>query len=1366
MPGVKRKSTGSGSQPGTPLSKASPSKRSTAKSPAKRAAVQYGNGDDDDDDQDDGFDDAEDLLASALNGTGSAALADDDDDDDDSEDDGDDDDGDNAAGDHLELMSDEDMEGGFEDLEGQEEDDEGGFEDLEAGGDGGAGDDDDEAGPSQKRSKTSALYALPTTEEVQGLKETGELFKSNVFKLKIDEMLPEVRPQFAKAGALELVLRRLHTLFESLEAVEPLPVAQALRRLDKRSKGAVKVAFPDPPPKADAPYKLGFAKPAAMHLVGSWPLKSAAKKPDGIDVDVAVVMPSSLFQEKDHLNFRYFYKRAYYLAVLADAIRANADKVGVEASYQLLEADPRRSILILKPVHDRSDTDFSKLKASIRIHLAHEPDLFKVGRLGPSRNCVRIGGGRGGDDHDDHDEDQDAVTASAATATATAQAATPRYNAAILIDGLQLAHLVYLHTTARECPAFADACLLLKTWAFQRGFGAGIRKRRRQVAGTGSIRFILTMVLAHLLHGEERQRGTSAGAARAKLATGFSSYQLFRGVVDWLATHDFRARPVFMKPMPSAGLASRSDKVPRADFSAVFDRVMVDPSGTLNLFSFLPTGSLDLLQFEAKRTLAMLDDPTSDHFDALFLQDRTAPPFTYDEVATLSLPSSSSSSSSAHGNGASATAATDNALRRADFGNSYQASMIQVSATASRALRGRARFVALSHSTSGGLMEAWPLGSPRPASLAEAEIGIVLDPEQAWRMVEHGPRSDETEAAEEFRRFWGERAELRRFKDGRILESVVWPTPTIAARWAIPRRILAYALQRHHAIDGDDLAFLADRFDGLLDLDASLARLAHVVSVEEKGFQLAQSTFDGLVKQLRAIEDLPLSINSIVAASPGLRGTSTFIPGPLNLKSLGGRVPDVVSYLDVQNVVITFEGSGRWPSELESFQAMKAAFYEKIGTALASSKAGDDGGGAQCRVVFDPRGTAHNPLQDQSALEVVLPSGFAFHLRISHEREPAIVERILSDRFEPAALKKRAKAAAAVWHRRFTVGPRHHRMVAALNHKFVAFGGATRLAKRWLSAQMLGDHVVPEEQVELVAAAAFLSPEEGAPASAVAGFLRILRLLASWRWKEEPLMVPLETAVGAAEGVTSFAFPTELKTEVEDNFRNARAADPSLSSRAWFIATEVDVEGVDFGRDGPFAGAADGIRRLAKGAVAILEGGSALQRHDVLALFTPSLEHYDFLVRLRPEVLSRYARNVAADSRVWTSGGGADAKGRNRYANLVDGVVDLPSTLGPVARPGFDAGAAFLQILVTHYADTFRLFYDTEGGTVLGGTWNPALQRERHFKVALGFSSRPVEDGGRKSSSPADVVLNRQAILAEIERIGQGVVESIEVRSL
>ncbi|SNX84858.1 uncharacterized protein MEPE_03567 [Melanopsichium pennsylvanicum] len=1378
MTGVKRKAE-------APTSTSSSSKHTNSPASSSRIPKQtavYMN----DTDNNDDFDDAENLLDSALNGTGSAALPDDDendddgddddDDGDDDDDDGDDDDddededeeededvdeSDGASQDEIELASEKDETESDDDEEEEEydqtgrdkmaimsdEDMDGGFQDLEAASDNDNDDaafisDNTTASPSRKPTK-SALYAIPTLAEVQGLKETGELFKDNVFKLKVDEMLPEVRPPYKKASALELVLRRLHQLFESLSPITPLPVAEAIKGFQKHTKRSrVRIPFPDPAPKPDANYKLGFEKPFAMHLVGSWPLKSTAKRPEGTDIDIAAIMPSNLFQQKDYVNFRYFHKKAFYLAALAHAIHTAEDEhemhLGVTTSFALVDADPRRPILVLRPIHDKSETDFSKLKCTIRIHPSVEADTFKPIHLGPLRSNVRV-----------------ASTVEAVPPT-DATSATPRYNAAILADTLHLSHLVYLHTVSQACPAFADACLLLKTWAFQRGFGSGARSkyvdqdRRRLVAGTASLRFILTMILAHLLQGEEKKPGwkrDTTNAGRSKLANSFSSYQLFRGVMDWLAKHDFKANPVFMKSMPEAGLASRSDKVPRQDFSKAFDRVMVDPSGTLNLFAFVPTGSVDLLQHEARRTFEMLNDPTSDHFDALFLQDRTAAPFTFDEVARIDLPLSSSAKS--HRKGTEVGVFTSTPIQRADFGTSFQAAMIQVSATATRALKGRTKLVALLHPAAGGLAGTWRLDGSRPAALSDAEIGLVLDNEQAWRMVEHGPSSQDAEKAEAFRAFWGKLSELRRFKDGRVLESVVWPVTTQASRWAIPRRILAYALYRHHAIHESQISFVSPHFDSLLEIDATLSRTAHLVSTEEKGFTLVQSAFDQLSKDLRALESLPLSIIAISPASPGLRGTSTFVPAPINLELLGTRIPDAASYLPVHDIIITFEGSGKWPNELSAIQAMKAAFLERICAEISNKLSG-----TTARVVFDP--DARSKMEDQCSLELILASGFAFRARVMHNREKVLLERILADRFESPAAKRRARKILHEWQSRFETLALHHSYIGSMGHRFASFSSAVRLTKRWLSSQMLSSPAIPEELIELVCAAAYLSPEEGAPASAVAGLLRILRLLANWRWKEEPLMVSIQAVIDSADAKDIYIFPADKRTEVENHFNAARGSDPGMTHRAWFVATETDLEGMAFGRKGPVGGIADGVKKLAKAAVSVLEEATNLGSDEVLALFTPSLEHYDFVIHLKPQVLSRYAENVHADLQVW---GGKKTK----YANeaLAAAAAPVATALGSEPKPGFDPAEAFLGLLRGLYSDSFRLYHDKHGGTVIGGLFNPSLDRERSFKVGLGFNSNPEEEKGKHPQ----VRLNRIAVMAEIERLGEGLVEKVELRN-
>lgn len=49
--------------------------------------------------------------------------------------------------------------------------------------------------------------------------------------------------------------------------------------------------------------------------------------------------------------------------------------------------------------------------------------------------------------------------------------------------------------------------------------------------------------------------------------------------------------------------------------------------------------------------------------------------------------------------------------------------------------------------------------------------------------------------AADFRQFWGEKSELRRFQDGAICEAVVWQASTLAQKRLIPEHIVRHLLQ-------------------------------------------------------------------------------------------------------------------------------------------------------------------------------------------------------------------------------------------------------------------------------------------------------------------------------------------------------------------------------------------------------------------------------------------------------------------------------------------------------------------------------------------------------------------------------------------
>lgn len=49
--------------------------------------------------------------------------------------------------------------------------------------------------------------------------------------------------------------------------------------------------------------------------------------------------------------------------------------------------------------------------------------------------------------------------------------------------------------------------------------------------------------------------------------------------------------------------------------------------------------------------------------------------------------------------------------------------------------------------------------------------------------------------AQDFRTFWGEKSELRRFQDGSICEAVVWEADTVCQKRLIPEQIIRHLLK-------------------------------------------------------------------------------------------------------------------------------------------------------------------------------------------------------------------------------------------------------------------------------------------------------------------------------------------------------------------------------------------------------------------------------------------------------------------------------------------------------------------------------------------------------------------------------------------
>lgn len=509
-----------------------------------------------------------------------------------------------------------------------------------------------------------------------------------------------------------------------------------------------------------------------------------------------------------------------------------------------------------------------------------------------------------------------------------------------------------------------------------------------------------------------------------------------------------------------------------------------------------------------------------------------------------------------------------------EHGSAYNALISHLLSTSKRALTNRTKAIAVLHPTSTTRLPS----QPQPANPSVVYLGLVLDTDHAFRLVDHGPPAaeQETEESKAFRDFWGEKAELRRFKDGRIVESVVWTVSSSDERAHIPAMVVKYALHRHLGLAEESLNGWQQDFDAVTRLPEDIGRVLRVGRAE-MGFKAAMAAFDALVKAMKALdEQLPLAITTVSPIADLLRYTSALAPVAIP-SSVAPALPACARYLAPMEIVIEFEKSGRWPEDLRAVQKIKLAFFEALASALMASQPG-----TKANVVIP---VSHNTpdIQDVARLEIVTAAGWAFHASIWHDREQLLLERAIDDRphikkhikkrmGSEGDPKERAAAVAAleVYRRHFIHAPRHHRAVAALCHRFTAFAGTARLVKRWLAAHwVLGGHV-SGEAAELLCVAVFLRSAgsgAGVPGTKERGFAAVIGLLKDWDWSAG-MVVPLYSVDGAADAGDVPPVGVDVKA-------GARTG-------VWALVTDMDRDGHVWTAQGPDAVVARRVKVLAQ----------------------------------------------------------------------------------------------------------------------------------------------------------------------------------------
>ncbi|EXJ89790.1 hypothetical protein A1O3_02857 [Capronia epimyces CBS 606.96] len=850
----------------------------------------------------------------------------------------------------------------------------------------------------------------------------------------------------------------------------------------------------------------------------------------------------------------------------------------------------------------------------------------------------------------------------------TADQPTPFYNSAIR-SAASVSSFEDLVQKTRS-PAFDDACRIGQLWLRQRGFSSSAR------SGGFGWREWCYMCALFLHSGGHR--------GHPLFSKQYSCLQFFKAMLQILAGRDLR------DPMV---LNITNLTIPRSEYPILFD----GNTGVNILYKMTPW-SYQSLRHHAQISLAAVNSRNEDSFDSTFTLNVAAPVLQYDELFSIKVPA----------------ARYRTAGEERDF-------LLRMHTTLVRGLGDRATLVNFRIPQ----RPNWSLNK-NPVLINkedyELEVALLTTPDNVARLVDHGPAAEEQDEAAEFRRLWGEKAELRRFRDGSISESLVW-----APGSPVTLQIISHLATLHFKIPPSSVKVKGQ------DLESSALGTESPVSAKD-AFRIIGSTFQTLASTLHGLEDLPLPIRSIFPADPGLRSSSVGHP----------LLPQTTRPL---NMIIQFDSSTRWPDSLPAIQYTKIAFLLKLAELLTAANTS-----LETRVGLENTDSAATGHFNTSFLDIIYPSpapglsSICFRARIHHDREEHLLQTALADKSLHGSLRDSLTTALATHRRDFLAQPNHTTAIRTLCTRFPPLSATIRLVKKWVSSHLLLPHI-PEEVLEVVAAHVFLHPAPwSTPGSSTTAFLRCLHLLSRWDWASAPLSVDLSLSQDMTASQLS---------DIQTRFQAWRKLDPSMNNVVWFIGTNHDATGIVWTQGArPPRVVAGRLTALARAAVdVVITKGTQMDDLDWTGLFTSPLADFDFQIQLKPSVLRSNKSKAGSTSAPQPNGGTSEFKNLQIHEAL------------DTASIGHDPVELFLRDLNHVFGSTALFFHDQHGGRVIAGLWRPGVLGPKEWRVRLGWSSVPVPVPDDHQTDTKDMcVLNRDGIFAEIAMLGEGMVREITVK--
>lgn len=965
------------------------------------------------------------------------------------------------------------------------------------------------------------------------------------------------------------------------------------------------------------------------------------KSQSSFAIDMIVAMPATLFSEKDYRDYRYFYKRAFFLAYITDALRKKFSDL--DYVYTNLNGNVLLPVLTARSPNQVSKTKDAgtkepraQLNYEIRIIPNAPEGYFPAAKLSATSTALRRNGSGGEKD---------------------GKVSTPFYNSTLKSESQFVAYLKLLHRTSDTCPSFKDACILGRTWLQQRGFGGN-------AADGGFGHFHWAVLMALLLQ-------TGGRKGEPILSPSLHASQLFKATLQYLASVGLHEKTVILGPNAAAPEAVREA-----------GPVLYDSAREINILFNMTSWSAFMLNEHAKLSLSAINDPRADQFDSLFITKVSQPLQMFDLFVKINIPSNVPQTSSIVPDGRSPTIAfAEDVYRIVKEALGERATSIDIQTP---------------HSTARKVTPS----STKPKT-ENILVGIMCDPAKASHGRVFGPLYEQKKDAAKFREFWGEIAELWQFPSGEIVESVNWTQYSPLGYFGICEAIIRHILKfRLKLIDGD-LEFHGQEFLNIISLSPA----------DKASFDAAKAAFSVFEKNVRELEDLPLSIRQIAPIAPETRYTSLHSPVPNQRKQ--GTTPI--------EAMLSFEASGKWPENVASIQRAKIALLLQIGRSLEEAK-----NGIKTHLGLED---AEHETENLGFLDVVYESGFSFRLRVHSDQEETLLDRQTKDQTLDRHIRTEAAALLSSARWRSTILPIHSQTVSTYCTRFPALSSSIRLTKRWFNAHRLGNHF-SEPLIELFVLQAFLQPHPfPTPSSTSTGFLRTLLMLASYDWREEPMIIDPADSLSASQ-----------RLDISTRLEAWRKIDANMNRTTLFVATPFAITGVAYTQNIPKV-IATRMTTLARSASkAAKDKGIEL---DPRTLFQSGLRDYDVVIHLSAKAI----RGVLRD----------DGTRHSHFKNLDggggDGFEALPLPETPVP--------ALLRRLGAVYATPLLFFHGGPEDTVIAALWNPQLH-SRGFAANMPSSFRPA---GADGSAGADTFeLNREAVLAEIARIGGDLIEKIDVR--